>query len=215
MNDSDFMTFARSWLQAPKNIGAAVPSGRSLAKLMASQVDPAEDGIVVELGAGTGAITRALLAQGISPDRLLVVEHDPKLAALVTRKMPQLNVICADARTLRQSLATNASNTTIAAIISSLPLLSMPRHLRWRIAVECQRTLGEHGKLIQFTYGPFSPLPDRLLHFLGWRAKRVGMVWDNFPPATVWHYEHENKITHVQECVAMGFDDPRLENLVD
>jgi phosphatidylethanolamine/phosphatidyl-N-methylethanolamine N-methyltransferase len=190
MNDSDLIAFTRSWLRAPKTVGAAAPSGRGLAKLMAGQVDPLGDGLVVELGAGTGVITQALLAHGVDPARLVVFERDPSLVALVRRKMPEVNVICADARSLRQTLAAAYPSRPVSTIISSLPLLSMPRSLRWRIAVECHRTLNGQGKLIQFTYGPFSPLPNRILMSLGWQAKRAGMVWGNLPPAVVWNYGH-------------------------
>jgi phosphatidylethanolamine/phosphatidyl-N-methylethanolamine N-methyltransferase len=196
MNNSDFITFARSWLQAPKTIGAAVPSGRGLAKLMASQVDPVGDGLVVELGAGTGVITRALMARGVDPARLLVVEHDPTLAALVSRKLPHVKVICANARNLRNMLATAAPQRAVSTIISSLPLLAMLRSERWRIAVECHRALNGGGNLIQFTYGPFSPLPNRLLQSLGWQAKRAGVVWGNLPPAAVWYYGHTVEQNH-------------------
>jgi phosphatidylethanolamine/phosphatidyl-N-methylethanolamine N-methyltransferase len=196
MNNSDLITFARSWLQAPKTIGAAVPSGRGLAKLMASQVDPHGDGLVVELGAGTGVITRALMARGVDPARLLVVEHDPTLAALVSRKLPQVQVICANARTLRSMLATAAPQRSVSTIISSLPLLAMLRSERWRIAMECHRALNGRGNLIQFTYSPFSPLPDRLLRSLGWQAKRAGVVLGNLPPAVVWHYGHALEHKH-------------------
>lgn len=190
MTHSDLIAFTRSWLRAPKTMGAAAPSGRSLAQLMASQADPQGGGLVVELGAGTGVITQALLNRGVSPDRLVVIERDPALATLVSRKLPHVNVVCADARALRRALASAAPNAAITTIISSLPLLAMPRSVRWRIAMECKRTLNGHGKLIQFTYGPLSPLPERLLMTLGWQARRAGAVWGNLPPAVVWCYEH-------------------------
>ena len=39
------------------------------------------NGCVVELGAGTGEVTRALLEAGIRPHRLALIERDPELAA--------------------------------------------------------------------------------------------------------------------------------------
>jgi len=188
MNDSDLLTFARSWLRAPKSIGAAAPSGRGLAKLMCNQVDPKGDGLVVELGAGTGVITQALLAHGVAPSRLLVVELDPDLVALVGRKLPQVKIVCANARTLRQTLAEVAPHRSVDTIISSLPLLAMPIRLRWRILLECHSALNGQGNLVQFTYAPFSPIPVRLLSTLGWQAKRSGVAWGNIPPAVVWDY---------------------------
>lgn len=188
MKHSDLITFTRFWLRAPKSIGAAVPSGRGLAKLMSNQVDPKGDGLVVELGAGTGVITQALLAHGVAPSRLLVVEQNPELVALIGRKLPQVKLVCANARTLRQTLAEVAPHRPVDTIISSLPLLAMPNRLRWRILLECHYALNGQGNMVQFTYAPYSPLPDRVLSSLGWQAKRSGVVWGNVPPAVVWDY---------------------------
>jgi phosphatidylethanolamine/phosphatidyl-N-methylethanolamine N-methyltransferase len=189
MKHSDLITFTRFWLRAPKSIGAAVPSGRGLAKLMSNQVDPKGDGLVVELGAGTGVITQALLAHGVAPSRLLVVEQNPELVALIGRKLPQVKLVCANARTLRQTLAEVAPHRPVDTIISSLPLLAMPNRLRWRILLECHYALNGQGNMVQFTYAPYSPLPDRVLSSLGWQAKRSGVVWGNVPPAVVWDYD--------------------------
>ena len=188
MKHSELITFTRFWLRAPKSIGAAVPSGRGLAKLMSNQVDPKGDGLVVELGAGTGVITQALLAHGVAPSRLLVVEQNPELVALIGRKLPQVKLVCANARTLRQTLAEVAPHRPVDTIISSLPLLAMPNRLRWRILLECHYALNGQGNMVQFTYAPYSPLPDRVLSSLGWQAKRSGVVWGNVPPAVVWDY---------------------------
>ena len=189
MKHSELITFTRFWLRAPKSIGAAVPSGRGLAKLMSNQVDPKGDGLVVELGAGTGVITQALLAHGVAPSRLLVVEQNPELVALIGRKLPQVKLVCANARTLRQTLAEVAPHRPVDTIISSLPLLAMPNRLRWRILLECHYALNGQGNMVQFTYAPYSPLPDRVLSSLGWQAKRSGVVWGNVPPAVVWDYD--------------------------
>jgi phosphatidylethanolamine/phosphatidyl-N-methylethanolamine N-methyltransferase len=155
---------------------------------MSNQVDPKGDGLVVELGAGTGVITQALLAHGVAPSRLLVVEQNPELVALIGRKLPQVKLVCANARTLRQTLAEVAPHRPVDTIISSLPLLAMPNRLRWRILLECHYALNGQGNMVQFTYAPYSPLPDRVLSSLGWQAKRSGVVWGNVPPAVVWDY---------------------------
>jgi hypothetical protein len=73
----DEVRFIRSWIEKPLTTGAVTPSGRALARTKASYIDPRRAGPVIELGPGTGPVTEALLAQGIDPSRLVLVEFDP------------------------------------------------------------------------------------------------------------------------------------------
>ena len=61
----DLGQFWKSWFKDPKLIGAVAPSGRALAKLMSTGLKPGAR--VIELGAGTGTVTDALLATGVRP----------------------------------------------------------------------------------------------------------------------------------------------------
>ncbi|MBK8162563.1 MAG: methyltransferase domain-containing protein [Gammaproteobacteria bacterium] len=188
MLDPELWGFFCAWLRAPGRVAAAVPSGRRLSRLMAAQARSGEDGLVVELGAGTGAITTALLEQGIAPHRLVAVENSPQFAALLRRKFPSVRVICADAGDLRASLRQARIGQPVRTIVSGLPLLAMDAATRRRVVGECCALLGAEGRLVQFTYGPLSPVSVQLRRLLGLQARRVGQVWDNLPPAAVWCY---------------------------
>ena len=96
--------FLSRWVKAPHRIGAVAPSSRQLARAMARQIDLAGDGPIIELGGGTGSITRALLAIGVSRDRLIVVERDPTLAALLRMRFPGVKIMRGDAAELVQLL---------------------------------------------------------------------------------------------------------------
>jgi phospholipid N-methyltransferase len=188
MFDAEMWGFFCAWLRAPGRIAAAVPSGRRLSRLMASQACLGGTGLVIELGAGTGVITAELLAQGLAPQRLIVIERSPDFAALLRRKFPVVRVICADACDLRESLYLARVARPVDAIVSGLPLLTMEAAQRQRILRECCGLLEQGGRLVQFTYGPLSPISDRLRRRLGLQAKRIGQVWNNLPPAAVWCY---------------------------
>ena len=71
--------FTREIWANPRAMGAACPSGPALAACMASRVPADRDGLVVELGGGTGAVTAALLKHGVPPWKLVVVERSPTL----------------------------------------------------------------------------------------------------------------------------------------
>lgn len=182
--------FLKRWLRRPFAVGAVVPSGRLLAEAVArvtKTVLEGRSGHVVELGAGTGEVTKALLASGIAPDRLALVERDPELAVFLRRHFPALRVIEGDAARLPRLLADHGV-TSVAAVVSSLPLLSLPAAVVNGIIGGVFEALPRGAALVQFTYGPKSPVPRALrerLQLDGMRGKRI---WRNVPPAVVWTF---------------------------
>ena len=96
--------FVRAWVRSPRSVGMVCPSGMPLARSMAAFAPRKGDGLVVELGAGTGTVTRQLLDAGIAPRRLVVVEQSPVMVSLLRARFPQLAIIEADARWLADCL---------------------------------------------------------------------------------------------------------------
>ena len=186
--DPEVALFLGRWLKAPHRIGALAPSSRFLARAMARQIDPRQARPVIELGGGTGSITRALLSAGLPPEKLIVVESDERLHRLLAERFPQVRVLHGDAAQLVQLLRP-LGITKASAIVSSLPLLSMPKRLRHRIVEQSFAVLGERGSMVQFTYGIASPLPEREFPVAG---NLMGLVWRNIPPAFVWRFEHRD-----------------------
>ena len=102
----DEMQFIRSWIEKPLSTGAVMPSSKALARTMARYVDPASSGPVIELGPGTGPVTEALVAQGIDPARLVLVEFNPDFCRLLRTRYPAATVVQGDAYRLRRLLET-------------------------------------------------------------------------------------------------------------
>src|SRR4030095_13323788 len=96
----DFGRFIRSWIQNPLAIGALAPSGRLLAKRMATGIG--KHARVIELGAGTGTVTQALLDAGVKPANLYLVERDEHFLGILARRFPSCPLIAADALHLAQ-----------------------------------------------------------------------------------------------------------------
>ncbi len=180
-------SFIRAWMRAPFAMGAVVPSSRWLARAMAGQVNLRKPGAVIELGAGTGAVTHALLATGIEHSRLMVIERDQKLFNVLSAQFHDLQVLCADAMKLEEVLAA-ADVTRVNTIVSSLPLLSMPGTVRRSIEQQMAAAIGKTGRIVQFTYGPKSPIGKDTLKKYKLKGKRVKVVIANVPPAHVWVY---------------------------
>jgi|CXWL01.1.fsa_nt_gi phosphatidylethanolamine/phosphatidyl-N-methylethanolamine N-methyltransferase len=179
--------FIAAWLRSPLKIGAALPSSRTLARAMAAQVDLSREGGVIELGAGTGVVTQALLEAGIANDKLLVIERDKKLHALLHSIFHDLKVLCADAMELEEVIK-NAGMKKVNAIVSSLPFITMPVAIRHGIQEQMAKAIGDYGIIVQFTYGPKSPINRSELKRYGLIGERVKLVLANVPPAHVWVY---------------------------
>ena len=182
--------FLKRWLRRPLAMGAVVPSGPLLARALAQTVVremQGRDGHVIELGAGTGEVTKALLAAGIGPDRLALVERDPELAAFLRRHFRGPRIVEGDAARLPKLLAAEGV-AKVAAVVSGLPLLSLPTEVVTGIVHGVFEALPRGAALVQFTYGPAPPIPRPLresLHLVGAHGRRI---WRNVPPAVVWTF---------------------------
>ncbi len=165
-----------------------MPSGVPLASAMARQV-PRGQGLVVELGGGTGSITAGLLCGGIAPGDLVVVERDPLLARCLQRRFPDCRVLCGDACRLPRLLASHGIVEPVKAVVSSLPLLAMSPVQQARLMRGVSRVLADAGIMIQYTYGIGCPVPVRTLMRGNVQARRMARVWRNLPPASIWRFD--------------------------
>ena len=180
---STLHVFGRELVANPRQVGAACPSSPVLASRIAALVGRQPDGYVIELGAGTGAITQALLSAGVPATRLVPVERSERLATHLRRRFPHVGVRHGDACELAQ-LATELTSDGgghVSHVVSSLPLRSLPPDDVRRIldAVSC--VLGDRGLFIQYTYSVRNGTDnaDRM-HWCG-----RSVVWLNLPPARV------------------------------
>ena len=174
------LAFLKAFIANPCAIGSVIPSSKALANEMASHACLSKNEIVLELGAGTGVITQAILASGIQPNNLIVIEYSPELVKKLRPLFPGVQIIEGDAGNLQKLLC--HEKRPIKAVISSLPLRSLPKTLTNSILQQISQLLPEGGKYIQYTYSftknKFKPLSNCRLSL----SKRI---WMNFPPARI------------------------------
>ena len=175
------LVFLRSVIRNPLAVGALLPSSPRLSRLIASGVDP-DSPAVVEVGAGTGPVTRELLKRGIGPERLFLIERNPEFVAYLQDRFPRVHVICGDAIDARRILARKGVGP-INTVISSLPIRNLSRHEQVTTIEAMMKVLAPGGQLIQYSYGSGFPVPTQKL---GIDVQRLGRVWMNVPPAEVW-----------------------------
>lgn len=184
---ADVLTFFGLWLRQPAAIGAIMPSGRALALAMAREIDIARPGVVLELGGGTGAITKACLDLGVDPQDMVVLEKEPALCERILSRFPGVRVIRGDARRL-EKLVRDHNLGPVKATLSSLPLLTMPAAARRALLRQSFNVMRRDGVFVQYTYGPISPVPQIINRSLDLRVDRSAWVLMNVPPATIWRY---------------------------
>jgi len=183
------MSFFRQWVCSPKEVGAILPSSSALAHTMAAQVPVIGNETVLELGAGMGAITKALLQAGVCPSRLIIMEKNPSMTNALRQRFPDLCILQKDVMRLTRAINEEAGTLAIKTIVSGLPMLLFDNRKQYAILRQVFSLLAYNGFLIQFTYGPMSPVSRQVLLRLGIQAKRVAFVWRNAPPAVVWKLE--------------------------
>ncbi len=176
--------FFRRWLANPLQMGSIIPSSPSLCRRIAALVRRAEDEVVVELGAGTGVISRALLAAGVPANRLVVVEIVPDMADHLRAALPGVNVIQGDAFELAKALP-ERMHGKVGTAICGIPLVLLPLE-RQRAFVDAVEAVAPGKGFLLYTYCITSPLPYGKL---GLTAKREAWTPLNFPPASVWRYQ--------------------------
>ncbi|MCQ9156461.1 class I SAM-dependent methyltransferase [Acidomonas methanolica] len=181
-NESRFGLLSR-WMKNPLRTGSVVPSSPALCARLVRQTRRAPDEAVIELGAGTGPVSRALLAAGVPPEKLFVVEIVPGMAAQLRRSLPGVNVIEGDARDL-PTLIPRQWHGRIGDVICGIPLVLL-RKSEQRRFIDAIEAVAPGRGFLHYSYCVTSPLPAKA-HELS----KAREAWTplNFPPASVWRY---------------------------
>jgi len=197
---ADHAHFLKTLIGRPRLTGSVAPSGRYLARAMAHPVDPSRDGLVVELGPGTGPVTQALIERGVAPGRLALVEYDHGFCRLLGQRFAGARIIQGDAYDLPRTLA-GLDGAPIAAVVSSLPLLNQPPARRVKLIEDAFALMGPQGLMVQFTYGIASPIP-REACAQRFSAHCTAPIWRNLPPARVWTYRADRNGAFAEPLIA-------------
>lgn len=175
--------FFRRWLANPLQMGSIIPSSDSLSRRIVRHIRRASEEAVLELGAGTGVISRALLEGGVPPERLIVVEIVREMADHLRAVLPGVLVIEGDARNVATLLPSHWHNR-IGSVVCGIPLVLLPPAEQRRF-IDAISAVAPGRGFLHYSYCATSPLPWRK-HAL--TAKREAWTPLNFPPASVWRY---------------------------
>ncbi|MFK4768691.1 phospholipid N-methyltransferase PmtA [Rhizobium sp. ZW T2_16] len=176
--------FFKGWMDGPKSVGAICPTSSVTAKRMASVINPSSGLPVLELGPGTGVITKAILERGIAPENLVSIEYSTDFYRNLIKTYEGVHFINGDAFELDKTLG-EMKSVIFDSVISAIPMLSFPMESRIALLEDLLDRMPAGRPVMQITYGPVSPIianPDR------YKIKHYDFVVRNIPPAQLWTY---------------------------
>ena len=181
--DSGSFLFLRKFLKHGTRVASVAPSSRALANAMVRHLDSSKPQTLVELGAGTGAVTR-MIAEKMHPESTLyAVEIDPDFAAVLRKDVPQAKVLQCDVKDLPQQLASHGVDH-VDHFFSCLPTPSLPKSVNKAI-YECFTQVSPADTMFsQITIMPwvFWPMYRKVF-----KEVQFNLVVANFPPAGAYH----------------------------
>ncbi|RXZ82913.1 methyltransferase domain-containing protein [Paenibacillaceae bacterium] len=177
------ITFLTKFMHRPKEIGSVTPSSRFLAQAMVNAVPWRDMQSIAELGAGTGAVTRAIHASKAakrSAAQVLLFEIDSQLRGELRRQYPSFQCF-PDVARLEEALA-EAGIAELDCIVSGLPFFNFAPNLRDRLLQQIAVSLKPGGWFIAFQYS--TQMRKHLAqHF---HIRKIQFVLLNIPPAFVY-----------------------------
>ena len=183
---SDFSLFFGKFLRHGTKIASLAPSSRWLSRATIGNVDWSKANVVVELGAGTGPITRAIADRARPETKVVVLERDTDFAAILRErfaKLPNFDVIEGDARDLSEMLVERGIRR-VDHVISGLPVPSFPKDLQIALFRVVRDVLAEDG-----TYNQITEIPWVYQGLYRKFFDEVRFVFEprNFPPAGAYY----------------------------
>ena len=176
--------FFKGWQRDKKGVGALLPTSLVTARRMASVIDMSSGLPVLELGAGTGVITKAILERGVKPADLVSIEYASHFYELLRKKFADVDVRNGDVFELDTVLA-DRRDQMFDSVISAVPMLSFPLERRIALMKSLLARIPPGRPVIQITHGPMSPLPAMPEAY---EIAHYDFVVRNLPPAQLWLY---------------------------
>lgn len=189
--------FLQAFIKNPLKVGAITPSSPELAREMLKGIEPDENNIILELGVGTGAITKFIEEKVPDEKSYLGVELDGKLVNSLNVRFPNLKILKGNACEL-EKIHKKSGLGKVSSIICCLPFVSMPNDVGEKILSEIE-TFMEKGCLLrtfQYAHGFYMPSAIKLREFMRRRygkSYKSPLIVKNVPPAYVLTWQTKTR----------------------
>ncbi len=175
--------FLNTFLKNPKQIGSITPSSRFLKNSMLKNINFRKAKYIVEYGAGTGILTREILAKTRKDAIIFCFEVNKKLYKYLKNSFndPRLFIINDSAENIKKYLE-SYNIPEIDYILSSLPFSNLSRQKKVRIITATLEVLNNSGKFILYRYS------NNFKQYLQYYFRKISTIFVplNLPPTFVY-----------------------------
>ncbi|MDP2310904.1 MAG: methyltransferase domain-containing protein [Pseudomonadota bacterium] len=183
--DRPSVAFLKAAARRPLGVATVFPTSSALARRLITPLTQSPPGRVIELGAGTGAITRHLV--DAAPGQVTALEIDPELARFLRSHLGDIRVVCAPA----EDMGHVVEPRTARAVVASLPWTMLSPLTQERIFAAVHKALVPGGVFATYLclnayLHPKARTFRARLHTWFPRVEEGAIEWRNLPPAVPW-----------------------------
>jgi phospholipid N-methyltransferase len=184
---NEHLQFLQAFLKNPLYVGAISPSSPDLARAMIEGVQPDENNVVIELGCGTGAITKFLREAVPDEKSYLGIEISEEFVEKLKTDFPGLRFVCGSAGDAGE-IHKDSGLGKVKYIVSGLPFASLPKEVSEAILHEVDKFMAEGCLFRTFQYAHAYRLPPavkfrKYMEERYGKVRRSSLVLKNVPPA--------------------------------
>ena len=175
----------KNLLENPTEIAALFPCSTETGKLMTAHLEGMDEGYILELGSGMGAITECILQRQVPEDKLILIEKNKNFADYLSHKYKNANVFAEDASNAKKLLQAQGI-CEVRHIVCSLPLVLMQQEQQLSILDVIFKLLHPQGCVSMVTYFIRCPISKKVLDQYNKSSELLGFTMKNIPPAYVY-----------------------------
>jgi len=180
--DGNNWTFFRAFLKSPRIVASVIPSSSYLEQRVVRAAELESASMVIELGPGTGGITRSLLAALRPQARLLAIERTADFVASLRRiDGARLDVVHGCASSIGAELK-RCGHHAADAVISGIPFSTLPEALATQIVTAVHTALRPGGRFV--AYQVTDSVVDYAAPVMG--VPKIEYEFRNVPPLRVF-----------------------------
>jgi phosphatidylethanolamine/phosphatidyl-N-methylethanolamine N-methyltransferase len=147
------LEFFIGFLRNPREVGSIIPSSRFLIRrvMRAGEVQSAR--VIVELGPGTGVLTREILREMPADGKLIAIEILPEFCEILRRELPdpRLHVVAGSAADLETALR-DVEETSADLVVSGIPFSTMEKGDGLATLRAAKRVLSPVGRFVAYQF---------------------------------------------------------------
>ena len=175
----------KNLLENPTEIAALFPCSTETGKLMTAHLEGMDEGYILELGSGMGAITECILQRQVPEDKLILIDKNEDFADYLSHKYRNANVFAEDASNAKTLLQAQGI-CEVRHIVCSLPFVIMQQEQQLSILDVIFKLLHPQGCVSMVTYFIRCPISKKVLDQYNKSSELLGFTMKNIPPAYVY-----------------------------